>query len=171
MNKTPLAAAMGAALISSLSATVVNAEANPFAMSEMSSGYMQLAEGEMKCGASMGMAEPKTKTAEGACAGSTSSSSSSKPATAAGDKKADGSCGAKCDAGMKNCDAAKKMEGACGANMKGCGENMQGCQDMMKGLGGNCGANMKGMSGNCGGNMKMDGDKAAAPAAPAAPAK
>ena len=152
MNKTPLAAAMGAALISSLAATTANAEANPFAMSEMSSGYMQLAEGEMKCGASMGMGQPKT--AEGACAGSTA------PAKKADGKAKEGSCGAQCQDGMKNCDAAKNMEGACGANMKGCGEGMQGCTEMMKGMDGKCGANMKGATA-----------PPAAPAAPAAPAK
>ena len=152
MNKTPLAAAMGAALISSLAATTANAEANPFAMSEMSSGYMQLAEGEMKCGASMGM--PGMKPAEGACAGATSAK---KGAKADAGKAKEGSCGTQCQDGMKNCEAAKKMEGACGANMKGCGEGMQGCNEMMKGMDGNCGANMKGGT--------------AAPAAPAAPAK
>ena len=67
LNKTPLAAAMGAALISTLATGVANAEANPFGMTELSSGYMQLA--EMNCGEKMGgMAKPKA--AEGACAGS-----------------------------------------------------------------------------------------------------
>lgn len=133
MNKTPLAAAMGAALVSSMAATAVQADANPFAMTELQSGYMQLA--EMQCGASMGMPEMK-KGAEGACA--------SKTAPAKTDAKAkEGSCGAACQEGMKNCEAAKKMEGACGANMKGCGEGMSGCSEMMKGKDGACGANMK----------------------------
>ena len=72
INKTPLAAAMGAAFISTLAAGTVNAEVNPFGMTELSSGYMQVAAegtkaGEMKCGANMGgMAMPKT--GEGACA-------------------------------------------------------------------------------------------------------
>lgn len=132
MNKTPLAAAMGAALISSFASTTANAEANPFAMTELSSGYMQLA--EMKCGASMGMPEMK-KPAEGACAGA-------KPAADTA-KKAEGSCGAQCAEGMKNCDAAKTKEGACGAKMKGCGEGMQGCTEMQKSKDGSCGTNMK----------------------------
>ena len=76
INKTPLAAAMGAAFISTFAATAANAEANPFGMTELSTGYMQVAEadaakktGEMACGAAMGgMAKPKTP--EGACAGS-----------------------------------------------------------------------------------------------------
>lgn len=130
MNKSPLAAAMGAALVSSMAATAVQAEANPFAMAEMQSGYMQLA--EMKCGASMGMPEMK-KGAEGACAAS----------KAAPAKAKEGSCGAACQEGMKNCEAAKKTEGACGANMKGCGEGMAGCAEMQKGKDGACGANKK----------------------------
>ncbi|MBM4208404.1 MAG: hypothetical protein FJ190_10485 [Gammaproteobacteria bacterium] len=125
MNKTPLAATMGAALVSSMAATAVQAEANPFAMAEMQSGYMQLA--EMKCGASMGMPEMK-KGAEGACAGA---------------KAKEGSCGAACQEGMKNCEAAKKTEGACGANMKGCGEGMAGCTEMKKSKDGSCGASKK----------------------------
>ncbi len=133
MNKTPLAAAMGAALVSSLAATAVYAEANPFAMTELQSGYMQLA--EMQCGASMGMPEMK-KGVEGACAGKTA-------ATGAQSKAKEGSCGEACAEGMKNCDAAKTKEGACGNNMKGCGEGMKGCTEMMKGKDGNCGANMQ----------------------------
>ena len=76
INKTPLAAAMGAAFISTFAATAANAEANPFGMTELSTGYMQVAAAdvskktaEMACGAAMGgMAKPKTP--EGACAGS-----------------------------------------------------------------------------------------------------
>lgn len=180
MNKTPMAAAMGAALISTFAATAANAEANPFAMNELSSGYMQLA--EMKCGASMGMAEPK-KAAEGACAGAKTAAPAADAKKTEGscgeakcgammkdgkmkegmektcgammkgkegacgnmkDAKAkEGSCGAQCAEGMKNCEAAKKTEGACGAQMKGCGEGMQGCTEMMKSKDGSCGANVK----------------------------
>ncbi len=188
MNRTPLAAAMGAALISTFTATVANAEANPFAMTELSSGYMQLA--EMKCGASMGMPEAK-KAAEGACAGAKTTAGAEAAKKADGscgammkdgkmkpgmekscgammkgkegacgmgnDKAKEGSCGAQCAEGMKNCEAAKKTEGACGAKMKGCGEGMQGCSEMMKSKDGSCGANVKPAA------------PAAAPAAPAAP--
>lgn len=57
-NKTPLVAALGTALVSSLGSTGVNAEVSPFGLNELSGGYMQLAEadtkkGEMKCGAQM----------------------------------------------------------------------------------------------------------------------
>jgi uncharacterized low-complexity protein len=120
MNKTPLAAAMGAALISTFAATAANAEANPFSMTQLSSGYMQLA--EMKCGASMGMpGMDKTKAAEGACAGSKT------PAAA---KKAEGSCGeGKCGKMMKDGKMKPGMEKACGAMMKGkegvCGDKLK----------------------------------------------
>ncbi|MDO9139702.1 MAG: hypothetical protein Q7U38_05180 [Methylobacter sp.] len=169
INKTPFAAAMGAAFLSTFAATGVNAEANPFGMTELSSGYMQVAEAdkaaEMACGAAMGGME-KPKTAEGACAGN-KAAGSAKPAAKAADgacgammkgkegacgdmmKGKEGACGAQCGEGMKGCDAAKTKEGACGAMMKGCGEGMQGCGEMMKG-----------MEGACGDKMKTDGAKA-----------
>ena len=65
LNKTPLAAALGTAIVSSLGTTTVSAEVNPFGISELSGGYMQLAEakqGEMKCGAKMkGMKKSEMK--------------------------------------------------------------------------------------------------------------
>ena len=88
INQTPLAAAMGVAVMSTFAATVANAEANPFAMTELSSGYMQLAEAgktaEMACGAAMNMPKPTgNKAAEGTCAGAKT------PAA----KGAEGKCG------------------------------------------------------------------------------
>ncbi|MEY3882568.1 MAG: hypothetical protein RIQ94_3364, partial [Pseudomonadota bacterium] len=111
----------------------VNAEVNPFGMTELSTGYMQVAEAnttakpaEMACGASMHM--PKAKTPEGACA------SSAKPST----KGTEGSCGDM----MKDGKMKPGMEAACGAMMKGkegaCGEMMKG--ESMKGKEGACGA-------------------------------
>ncbi|WP_411728429.1 hypothetical protein [Methyloglobulus sp.] len=186
MYKTPLAAAMGAALISTFAPTPANAEANPFAMTELSSGYMQLA--EMKCGASMGMGDmAKPKAAEGACAGNKA---------AAATKKVEGACGeGKCGAMMKDGKMKAGMEKVCGAMMKGkegacgmakdkpaegkcgaacaegmknceaakttegaCGDKMKGCGEGMKG----CTEMMKGKDSACGANKK--------PAAPA-PAK
>lgn len=127
---TPFAAAMGAALISSISATAANAE-SIFGAAELSSGYMQVA--EMACGAGMKMDAPKT--AEGACAGKKSTNT---------DKPVEGKCG-----DMMDGDKMKKgMESMCGAMMKGkegaCGE-MHG--DMMKegACGGMMGGDMKGM--------------------------
>jgi uncharacterized low-complexity protein len=120
MNKSPLAVAMGAALLSTFAATNVNAEVNPFGMTELNSGYMQVAEAaaEMACGAAMGgMAKPKAP--EGACAGH------AKPATAAPAQKAtEGSCGDM----MKDGKMKSGMEKSCGAMMKGkegaCGDKM-----------------------------------------------
>jgi len=120
INKTPLAAAMGAAFLSTFAATAVNAEANPFGMTEMSAGYMQVAAAdkaaEMKCGAEMGGME-KPKAAEGACAGN------------------------------KKPDAAKATEGKCGESK--CGAMMQGGK-MKPGMEASCGAMMKGKEGSCG---------------------
>ena len=144
---TPFAMAMGAALISSISATAVNAETNPFGATELSSGYMQLAAAEMACGAGMKMEKPKT--AEGACAGKKSAS---------GEKSPEGKCG-----DMMNGDKMKAgMEAACGAMMKGkegsCGE-MHGAMSKE----GACGAAMSGMGGDkkaaegsCGAQCKDD---------------
>jgi uncharacterized low-complexity protein len=125
---TPFAATIGAALISSVSVTAVNAQENPFGVTELSSGYMQLAAAEMACGADMKMDAPKT--AEGACAGK---KSDAKAATAT-----EGKCG-----NMMEGDKMKKgMESACGA--------------MMKGKEGSCGEMHGAMSkeGACGGDMK-----------------
>ncbi|MDP2901761.1 MAG: hypothetical protein Q8N96_01435 [Methylovulum sp.] len=151
INKSPLAAAMGVAFISTFTVTAANAQANPFGMTELSSGYMQVAEAaktaEMACGANMpGMAKPN-KAAEGACAGNKT------PAAA---KATEGKCG-----DMMDGDKMKKgMESACGAMMKGkegaCGEMMKG--ETMKGKEGACGAGMKMPEGKCasqcGENMK-----------------
>ncbi len=121
LKNTPLAAAVGAALVSSFAATAANAEANPFAVTELSSGYMQLA--EMKCGESMGM--PKEKhTTEGACAGAKAA-----PAAETA-KKTDGACGeGKCGNMMKDGKMKEGMEKVCGAMMKGkegaCGDKMK----------------------------------------------
>ena len=140
MNKSPLAAAMGAALLSTFAATNVNAEVNPFGMTELSSGYMQVAEAaaEMACGAAMGgMSKPKAP--EGACAGH------AKPAAAAttpAAKASEASCGDM----MKDGKMKPGMEQACGAMMKG---KEGACGEMMKS------ESMKGKEGACGDKMNM----------------
>ncbi|NNJ95414.1 MAG: hypothetical protein HKP57_11755 [Halobacteria archaeon] len=70
----PLAAAMGAAFVTSLAAApVANAAENPFAMSELSSGYMVASShmegkcGEGKCGGDKAAKEGKC--GEGKCGG------------------------------------------------------------------------------------------------------
>ena len=89
----PLAAAMGAAFVTSLAtAPVANAAENPFTMTELSSGYMVAdAHMEGKCG-------------EGKCGGDKA--------------KKEGKCGeGKCGgdkAKKKGCDDKAKKEGKCG---------------------------------------------------------
>jgi uncharacterized low-complexity protein len=98
----PLAFALGTAIATGLSApAVVNAADNPFAMTELSSGYLVVAATEGKCGGSM-----KAKSdAEAKCG-----------ANKTGDKTAkEGKCGeGKCGANKMKAKAAK--EGRCGAN-------------------------------------------------------
>ena len=127
INKTPLAAAMGVAVISTFSINVANAEVSPFGMTELSQGYMQVAEAdktaEMACGEHMSMPQD---------------TSTAKPADA---KAAEMKCG-----GMMDGDKMKKgMEGACGEMMKGkeavCG--MMAAGESMKGKESACGAGMK----------------------------
>jgi len=85
---TPIAAALGAAFAMSLAAAPVSADtANPFGMSDLSSGYQQVAEG--KCG-------------EGKCGGKKAK------------KKMEGKCGEGKCGGKKEMD--KNMEGKCGGN-------------------------------------------------------
>ncbi|OUR63887.1 low-complexity protein [Methylophaga sp. 42_25_T18] len=110
-NKTTIALAASAVLTAGIALTPTLASAdtsNPFASAELSSGYMQLAEGkcgEAKCGADK-------KEAEGKCG----------EAKCGADKKAEGSCGAdKADKeGSCGEDKAEKEgkcgEGKCGAN-------------------------------------------------------
>jgi uncharacterized low-complexity protein len=96
--KKPLAAAIGAAFVTSLAAAPVaqaNGE-NPFAASSLSSGY-QVASNHMegKCGGK--------KDAEGKCGGKKAEEK----------KKSEGKCGeGKC--GGKKAEEKKKSEGKCG---------------------------------------------------------
>lgn len=112
----PLAFAISSTLIAGLNSTAANASSpsdlaeNPFTVSELSTGYMQLAEsdqpasnkmkdgncGEGKCGSSM-MKGAEEKTAEGNCAGN-----KPMPKMGKNDKNMEGKCG----------------EGKCGAEMK-----------------------------------------------------
>ncbi len=110
-NRTPLAIAVSGTLVSCLTPNVIYADsfsvsnANPFALTELSTGYMLTAKsdsgkntkmkegncGEGKCGSAM-MKGSEEKTAEGNCAGN-------KPIPK-----------------MKKTD--KNMEGKCGDSMK-----------------------------------------------------
>lgn len=95
--KKSLAVAMGATFAAALTAApVASADSNPFGMSELSSGYMQLAADEGKCGAKE--AKPEGKCGEGKM-------------------KTEGKCG------EGKCGEKRKMhEGKCGEGK--CGEGM-----------------------------------------------
>jgi len=120
-----LSIAAGTAFVTSLAMTnIASAEgANPFAMNEMSGGYMQLAAMEGKCGGS------KKNMDEGKYGGK---------------MKKDGKCGeGKCGDGKKK----MKKDGKCGEGK--CG----GKKSMKKGMDeGKCGGSKKKMDeGKCGG--------------------
>jgi len=106
----PLTLALGAAFVTSLAGTpVANAAENPFAMSELSSGYMVTEMAEGKCGGEKKMEEGKC--GEGK-AGATATESADK-ATAEG-KCGEGKCG-----GEKKMDKEGKCgEGKCGGEKK-----------------------------------------------------
>jgi uncharacterized low-complexity protein len=125
-NKTPLMLAMGTAVISSF-AINAQAESNPFAMSELSNGYM--------------LADAAGKASNGACGGNV--------ADANGNKITPAKKGSKTENGAKT----KKAEGSCGEGM--CGGMMQDGK-MKKGMEMSCGEMMKGKEGSCGmmGDMK-----------------
>jgi uncharacterized low-complexity protein len=104
----PLALALGAAFATSLSGpAVVNAAENPFAMTELSSGYLVAEAAEGKCGGSM--AGDKTtkegKCGEGKCGEGKAADKTTK----------EGKCGeGKCGEGKAADKTAK--EGKCGGN-------------------------------------------------------
>jgi uncharacterized low-complexity protein len=129
MTKKPLSIALGAAFVTSLAtAPIVSADANPFGMSELSSGYMVVADNhegkaEGKCG-------------EGKC----------------GENKAkkEGKCGeGKCGEGMKK---AKDAEGKCGEK-DAKGEKEGSCGEGKAKKEGSCGEG-KAKEGNCAGKKE-----------------
>lgn len=88
-TKTLLSTTIGTLMASALSVSVAQADVNPFGATELTSGYMVVAEGS--CG-------------EGKCGGD-----------AKNHKTSEGSCGeGKCGADKKHAD--KNAEGACGGN-------------------------------------------------------
>ena len=105
-TKNPLSIALGAAFATSLAAApVANAADNPFAMSELSSGYM-VAESHMegKCG-------------EGKCGGAKATTTEDAEKTTAEGKCGEGKCGGEKATTEGKCGGEKKMEeGKCGAS-------------------------------------------------------
>jgi uncharacterized low-complexity protein len=173
---------IGTALASSFAVTAVNAESNPFAMTELNSGYMQLAQsdkaGEMKCGSKMKMDKSEAACGEGKCGSMMENGKMKKgleQACGAMMKGKEGACGDMKDkaspgkvkskgysvstSGWGN-NKSKKMKKNMdkGMDMKGmegmCGGMMQDGK-MKKGMEQMCGAMMKGKEGKCGmGDMK-----------------
>ena len=115
-NLKPLAVAAGAALATSLAATTpASAAENPFAMSELSSGYMVAEMAEGKCGGSKAAEETKTME-EGKCGGTKASEETKTMKEGkCGDEKKSGHEG-KCGAEKKMDKEGKCGEGKCGAN-------------------------------------------------------
>jgi len=113
-----LSIAAGTAFVASLAAgNVANAAegANPFAMNELSSGYMQLAEGkcgEGKCGGKKEKKKMEGKCGEGKCGGAKNMK-----------KNMEGNCGGKkgMDEDMPMGNKKGKKEGKCGEGK--CGGN------------------------------------------------
>jgi len=120
IKKSPLAIAVGTTLVSGLVGTtvhaegIINSDGNPFAMTEMENGYMQVAAadkskkgamkmkdgacGEGKCGGNMAPAGALEKTAEGKCAGNKAMPGAKKGAM----KGMEGKCGeGKCGSSMQ----------------------------------------------------------------------
>jgi uncharacterized low-complexity protein len=107
----PLAIAAGAAFITSLaSTTVANAAENPFAMSDLSSGYMVADAAEGKCGEGKMMKEGEGKCGEGKCGEGKMK------------KEGEGKCGeGKCGEGKMKKEGEgmmKEGEGKCGGEKK-----------------------------------------------------
>ena len=142
INLKPLAIALGAAFVTTLATTpVANAAENPFAMSDLSSGYMVAEKTEGKCG-------------EGKCGGA---------------KKMDkeGKCGeGKCGMQMMDADGDGKVTKdeftkAHDAMFSKKDKNSDGVLDAdeMKAMEGKCGGDKKmGKEGKCG-EGKCGGDK------------
>ena len=101
--KKPIAIAVGATFAAAMTAApVASADANPFGMQSLESGYIQLAEGkcgEGKCGGKM---KKEAKCGEGKCGGKK--------------MKKEGKCGEGKCGGKKMKKEGKCGEGKCGGN-------------------------------------------------------
>ena len=93
--KKPLSIALGTTFVAAMSASpVANADANPFGMQTLESGYMQVAEGkcgEGKCGEGK-CGEGKTKE-EGKCGGDKAKEAKCGEGKCGGDKAKEAKCG------------------------------------------------------------------------------
>ncbi len=104
-TKKPLAIAVGAAFVTTLAATpAANAAENPFAMSDLSSGYMVAEMAEGKCGEGKCGGEKAKSETEGKCGGEKAKS------------ETEGKCGeGKCGGQKATSETeGKSSEGKCG---------------------------------------------------------
>jgi len=109
----PLVAAVGAAMATSLVAVpTASADANPFGMTELSSGYMVAGSAEGKCGGAMG-GDDKRAT-EGKCGGAKAKEEG---------KCGEGKCGenkkakeGKCGESTSTSESKSTPEGKCGGS-------------------------------------------------------
>lgn len=120
-TKTLLSTTIGTLMASALSVSVAQADVNPFGATELTSGYMVVAEGscgnkgeEAKCGANK---QHSSKSAEGSCGENKSNEGKCGADKKHANKNAEGACGGdkgsegKCGADKR---ANKSAEGACG---------------------------------------------------------
>ena len=116
-TKRTLATAVGATLAGTLAfASGTQAAENPFGLQELSSGYMQIAMEEGKCGGAKTEAEGKCgegKAKEGKCGEKTKA----KEGKCGEGKAKEGSCGDKKEEAAKPPMEGKCGEGKCGSKM------------------------------------------------------
>ena len=114
---TPVAAVMGTAFAASMAmsnvAVAADAGANPFAMNELSSGYMQVAS-EGKCG---GKKSTEGKCGEGKCGGKKEMDKNMEGNCGGKKAEKEGKCGeGKCGGKKKSSSEGKCGEGKCGGS-------------------------------------------------------
>lgn len=164
INKTPLAAAMSTAVVSAFTATSAQAEANPFAMTELSDGYMQVAESDTSPGYTVkpwGKKANEASCGEGKCGGMMDGDKMKKgqeSSCGAMMKGKEGSCGAMDKAEEKSTEE-KGGEMSCGAMMGKMKDGEMSCGAMLEKMKGKMGGmDMKGGEMSCG--SKVDPAKA-----------
>jgi uncharacterized low-complexity protein len=120
----PLAAAIGAAFVTSIAgAQIANAQANPFGVTELSSGYMQMAGNEGKCGGEKKVEKEakcggeKKAAAEAKCGAGKGDEMKAEEGKTTEEKMEEGKCGG-AGAPAKAMKEGKCGEAKCGANKK-----------------------------------------------------
>ena len=119
-NLTPLTSAIGATLASALALGSVQAAENPFGLSELEGGYMQVAM-EGKCAGNMGTAAKgmaEGKCGAGKCGGSMMKAKAKMNGKCGGNMGAKGAMDGKCGGSMGQ-KAKRMMQGKCGTGKCG----------------------------------------------------